>query len=618
MVQPQLRQPSIQESLVKNTSAVVSFYPLASKAQTERDELLVDSILGTSGSFRSVDEISTRALWKKLDPCWTPPSSKRLSAVLIPRRYESVLHDEIMPLLASASEMSFSTDSWKNKARRKLTTINVHIISRITAKPIAINLQTLPLDSAKEDAVSIADNLRGALRAANISFDKVHYGVGDRASNQTAGIATFGVPAMFCNVHMLSTVVKTCVAANRDIEAVLDKMHRVSVNVRNDSKHSNTLRDLQKADPSCLRVLELIPHMEVRFLTVEITAIRFIKLKSYLQTMMTAFDADWQFSDEDWLVSEIICKLLQPFYESTQYLSGGTYPTLPLVVPMTTIVEHVIDKVMLEVDGLLSIDRREQLTAFATSLKDKLREFWDFQTSGRVRGEPRQQEARRIEIQLAASLFHPQLKTTAVLGQETLEKARDCLLRHGKEIITRRCRRQKASGMIVAQNSAPHAPISLGSTKTSFIASLNTTTSTELTPLQSDLRCFEDDIKRYESQLVADPEDSDDMVYLQYDISAWWLQNKQLFPLLFEVYCSICSCPASSIPAEEIFSLGGLIVTKMRTSLSDDKVNQLLMLQSNRRRQVAKFLKLEDEFSSATDEDQLPSTDEVLQMLNDA
>ena len=88
-----------------------------------------------------------------------------------------------------------------------------------------------------------------------------------------------------------------------------------------------------------------------------------------------------------------------------------------------------------------------------------------------------------------------------------------------------------------------------------------------------------------------------------FKVSACWNDMKARFPLLFEVYCAIASCPASSIPAEEMFSLGGLIVTKMRTSLCPTKVSQLMFLEANRRRRVSQALDFLSSFSRAREDE---------------
>lgn len=61
----------------------------------------------------------------------------------------------------------------------------------------------------------------------------------------------------------------------------------------------------------------------------------------------------------------------------------------------------------------------------------------------------------------------------------------------------------------------------------------------------------------------------------------WWRVNELIFPnlaVLAKKYLSIC---ATSVSSERLFSLSGHIVSKKRTSLSTDHVNQMVFLASN-------------------------------------
>ena len=61
----------------------------------------------------------------------------------------------------------------------------------------------------------------------------------------------------------------------------------------------------------------------------------------------------------------------------------------------------------------------------------------------------------------------------------------------------------------------------------------------------------------------------------------WWLNGKNMFPILFEAAMKFLIIPATSVPSERVFSSSGAILTKKRTKLDPRNVNILVRLHAN-------------------------------------
>ena len=61
----------------------------------------------------------------------------------------------------------------------------------------------------------------------------------------------------------------------------------------------------------------------------------------------------------------------------------------------------------------------------------------------------------------------------------------------------------------------------------------------------------------------------------------WWKENSFRFPRLAEVTKSLLCIPATSAPAERLFSNAGLTVNRLRSSLNPYTVNTLVFLNKN-------------------------------------
>ncbi|XP_015118459.1 uncharacterized protein LOC107042094 [Diachasma alloeum] len=64
------------------------------------------------------------------------------------------------------------------------------------------------------------------------------------------------------------------------------------------------------------------------------------------------------------------------------------------------------------------------------------------------------------------------------------------------------------------------------------------------------------------------------------DLLEWWRARESTFPTLAKMARDLFSIPATSVPAERLFSLAGLIITNLRNSMSDKSARALLCLHS--------------------------------------
>ena len=61
----------------------------------------------------------------------------------------------------------------------------------------------------------------------------------------------------------------------------------------------------------------------------------------------------------------------------------------------------------------------------------------------------------------------------------------------------------------------------------------------------------------------------------------WWKARESRYPVLSQMARVYLCMPASSAPAERVFSAGTLVLTDKRRRLQDDRVAQLIFLKKN-------------------------------------
>ena len=65
------------------------------------------------------------------------------------------------------------------------------------------------------------------------------------------------------------------------------------------------------------------------------------------------------------------------------------------------------------------------------------------------------------------------------------------------------------------------------------------------------------------------------------DVLDWWRQKEQFFPLLSQLARKYLCVPASSVPAERIFSTAGYLINNKRACLRAEHVDMLIFLNKN-------------------------------------
>ena len=67
----------------------------------------------------------------------------------------------------------------------------------------------------------------------------------------------------------------------------------------------------------------------------------------------------------------------------------------------------------------------------------------------------------------------------------------------------------------------------------------------------------------------------------QCNVFEWWNTHKSKFPYLFQAVQACLHLPATSVPAERIFSLAGNVVRSRRSKILPLNMNKMIFLKNN-------------------------------------
>lgn len=399
--------------------------PLTPEVQKKCEMYLVGFMMETMLPFSALDSENLIALFRESGSSFVIPGPKKIANVTIPRVRKDILNSFVAPTLRDVKYICISSDGFKAVNRNKYYTVNAHAINPTTADPVTANLATASIPSGQtECADDIAQCIKNLLDAVDDELNKddkfvskVLHAVTDRASNMLGAVRVLLLTCNFCNVHMLSTALKTAVSKSAFIVGLFKTVNGIIIRVRNVTQLRHELFRLQLADSSCQTVLELIPECDTRFVTKAVVLQRFVTLKQAIIGLMPLLPSDLQLKAGHWLVLEHLVVIFAQFLQATEILSGTTYPTLPLVVPFIEHIQLVIEDCLQSLPQVrLPADFRMSLQQFDKGLLSYLRYFWNYEKMRTIRNED--ETSRRLTNQLVAVMLHPALKDLDFFGHE--------------------------------------------------------------------------------------------------------------------------------------------------------------------------------------------------------
>ena len=244
-------------------------------------------------------------------------------------------------------------------------------------------------------------------------------------------------------------------------------------------------------------------------------------------------------SGNQWSIAEDLVAVLCHLETATTVLSGEQYPTLSLLLPMVIGLRKQLDPV--DNDKLLIADLKESLQAQLTERFS----LESLNPSG---------------ILVLASAVDPRFRNLSFLND---------------------AQRKEAEAALVARTSADgdgqRAESGSGDSDVSIIPAKADSSAAALDALLGFSTSTHGSVEEEVSTYLAERAELRSCNPLQ-----WWKANSARSPCIAAVAKEVSCIPATSTPAERVFSTAGLIVNNLRNKLSGEMVESLVFLNKNR------------------------------------
>ncbi|CAK1586462.1 unnamed protein product [Parnassius mnemosyne] len=315
------------------------------------DDALLDLIVLDMQPLQIVENEGFKKYSLRLNPDYELPSRKKLTQML-EDKYK-ICRSEVIGKLQSVEHIALTTDIWSSDSQKSFICVTAHFINNSKLHSMVVSTTEL---SQHHTALNIANALRTTLTEWEI-YDKVVTIVTDNASSMKKAVKDYLQKRNhFCVAHTLNLAVKDCISKDSESEtdhnrhlknaAVLDivsKSRAIVTHFKQSIKSSNTLRDMQSQ--MNLEIIKLKQDVQTRWNSTFYMFERLLKVKAPLSATLSLIDSPPpNLNSTEWQILEDCVALLQPVEKISTVLSGESYPTQSIIIPLVRGLQSAIIK----------------------------------------------------------------------------------------------------------------------------------------------------------------------------------------------------------------------------------------------------------------------------------
>ena len=430
--------------------------------------------------------------------------------------------EKLAKVLQGIQWISFTTDMWTSSSNSSCIGVTIHWLdSNFVPKSAMLEFCALP---HPHTGLEIRNFLLESFHKWSI-MTKVVSGVTDNGANMVAALGGMnGVSGFRCFAHSLQISVK---AGLSKASQLISRVRKIVSFFNYSPKQMERLNHTQRMLSQSEKPVGVIVDCETRWNSTFYMFERLVRLeRAIVQLELTLSYSDradekkdgeklknFLLDHEEWSDLKNVVKVLKPLELATSLVSGSSYATLSLIIPMTT---TAIQK--LQVVQETPVANAVRLGILEDMLKRPI--------------------VNREQV-LRATLLDPRFKSLSFLDEKEREATFEAFKASAHEF--------KETGPDQDARSSKVARSKLDD----FFSDC----------LESEDPGIHEEVRKYLSITeVPKTEINEPLI--------WWASNGQKFPKLAEMARQAFTTPASSCPSERLFSDAGNLLTSARSRLS--------------------------------------------------
>lgn len=490
--------------------------------------------------FRMIEDKGFQNFVKQINPNYVLPSRKTVSATYIPALYEKCLQNT-KEVARSIQNMCITTDCWTSRNNESYMAITGHFIDKeFSQHNILLDCSVL---TERHTSVNLAAELHRVTEEWNVS-NKILIAISDNAANiRSAIIDHLNWPYFGCFAHTLNLIV-TAALREENVQPVIIKIKTIVSHFKRSSSAQNKLNTYQ-INNGATTPKKLIQDVVTRWNSTYYMIDRLLELEDAVKATIALLDTHLEtLNAEEWSLLKELRKILNPFESATKAVSGEKYMSGSLVIVLTNGLKDVCKK--LSKVKNVSRTSKNVLKILQTEINTRL---------GKVE---------ESDVLAACTFLDPRFKNLPFQDQQASDRVKKTITALVSEQIAEKSADTVHLQVNLTPTTSDENALSVWETFDA-VAAAHQPQGTVSSKADAEVQRYLDD----------------DLLPRHMDPLKWWLEHAVLYPNLSNIvqqkYCAL----GTSVPCERLFSKAGIFLNERRSSLSSNKVKQLVSLHAN-------------------------------------
>lgn len=499
-----------------------------------------------------VENEGFRHLLETIAPLYPIPSRKTLTN-LLETKYD-IVSNLVKTEIAKLQSYSITTDIWTDSQQsRSFLGLTFHFLNS-SNKITCFNMGVIQLYE-RHTSDYLVSELNELFAAWGIKKDSVTVAVSDGALNITKALETiFDKPRhLHCFAHQINLVANKGLTCNEELILLIKKMKEIVTWFKQSNNASDELRKAQEHN----NVKKLIQEVPTRWNSTYYMIQRFLELGEIINQILYRYEtAPLPITAREIVILNEVQSLLKPLEAATNEISGQSYTTISLVIPMI----HNLTNAL-----LCSSPEHDIGKALKSALMTEY--------------EKRFFPAEKVYILSISTLLDPRFKKIYFRDPLNCAKAvqyiQDLIKTVNPNEQDKNIHSTVVTGIYILITVFHETNLIFFATDDIQDSSFN---------LWSDHQRL---VQEKHVEEVDTSSLSEMALYLKTQVISlkenpllWWDRNANTYPKLAQIAKKLLSAVATSVPAERLFSKAGQTVTQRRNRLKGKLLSALLFLQS--------------------------------------